>query len=159
MTSVTEKMAAMRRVWVDFLLFELVGVGLGMMIGIFVSDQAQSASGLTDPTHYQNFALLTGAIAGFAIVLLALLCYLSLTRFYGHRETFPFRLFISVAGIAGAAISLATFCIVTASAGSHGMVERTGAVAVVDGVISTILGGGTGAVLSAVLSEIRGYNQ
>jgi len=159
MTLVKEKMAGIRRAWLDFMLFELVGVGLGMMIGIFVSDQAQSANGLTDPTLYQNFALLTGAIAGFAIVLLALLCYLSLTRLYGHRESFHFRLFISIAGIAGAAISLATFGIVTASAGSHGMVERTGTVAVVDGTISAILGGGTGAVLSAVLSEIRGYNQ
>jgi len=40
----------------------------------------------------------------------------------------------------------------------YGIVERTGTVAVVDGVISALLGGGTGAVVSALLSAVRGYN-
>ena len=149
--------AGIRRAWLDVLLFELVGAGMGMLIGIFVSGQSQTADGLTDPTPYQNFALFTGATTGLTIGLMALVCYLFLTRLAREKESFSSRRLLWTAGIAGAIISLATYCIVTASAESHGMIERTGAVTVFDAVMSAILGGGTGAVVSALLSAVRGY--
>lgn len=152
------KITGIRRTWLDFLLFELIGAGLGMLIGIFISDQAQSISGFVDPTAYQNFGLAAGAVAGVSIGLLAMLCYLTVIRLTHQRELFRFRLYIWVAGIASAAITLTTYCLVTRSAETYGIVERTGTVVVVDGVISTLLGGGTGAVVSALLSAIRGYN-
>lgn len=148
-----------RRAWLDVFLFELIGAGLGMLIGVFISDQAQTTNGLTDPTAYQNFALAAGAITGFAIGLLAMFCYLALVRLSRRRERFRFGLYIWVAGIAGAAITLTAYCIVSRSAETYGILERVGTVAVVDGVISTILGGGTGAIVSALLSGIRGYNR
>jgi hypothetical protein len=149
--------ARISRAWLDFLLFELVGAGLGMLIGIFVSGQSQAANGLTDPTPYQNFALFTGVTTGFTIGFMALVCYLLVTRFARKREAFSSRRLLWTGGIAGAIISLATYCIVTASAESYGMIERTGAVTVFDAVMSAILGGGTGGVVSALLSAVRGY--
>ena len=44
-------MAAIRRHWLDVLLFELVGVGMGMLIGVFISDDAQTISGYGDTTN------------------------------------------------------------------------------------------------------------
>lgn len=152
------KTTGIRRLWLDFLLFELLGAGLGMIISVFISTQAQTINGLTDPTAYQNFGLSTGAVTGIGIALLAMLCYLAAARLTHQRELFHFRLYIWVAGIAGAITTITTYCLVTGSAERYGIVERTGTVAVVDGVISTLLGGSTGAVVSALLSAIRGYN-
>lgn len=118
-----------RRRWPDVLLFELVGVGLGMLIGVFVSDNAQTISGFGDPAAFQNFGLATGAIVGVSIALLAMLCYLALVRLTKRREMRHIGLHIWVGGIAGAAITLISYCIVTRSAETYGIVERTGTVA------------------------------
>ena len=129
-----------------------------MLVGVFISDNAQTISGFRDPTAFQNFGLAAGAAVGVAVALLGLLCYPALTRMTRGAELFHSRLHIWAAGIAGAIITTTTFCVVTSSAETYGIVERTGTVAVVEGVISALLGGGTGAVVSALLSAVRGYN-
>jgi len=150
--------ALLRRRWLDVVLFALVGAGLGMLVGVFTSVQTEALDGRFDPTGFQNYGLAVGAVVGVAVALLAMLFFLGFTRVTGKTELLHFRLYVWVAGIAGAIVTIATFCIVTSSASRFGIVERTGTAAIVDGVISALIGGGTGAVVSAVLSAVRGYN-
>jgi len=141
--------------WLDALVFAAGGVAAGMFIGIVVAGQADIADYSKDPTDYQNFAVATGAITGLLCACLGLLLYALAAK----RGRFRLGRLLVFSATSGAAITLVTYCISTALAPQYGMVERTGALTVADGVLSSIVGGGLGAGLAAGMSAIRGYGE
>ncbi len=152
-----EKIKVNPGVIIDILLLAAGSAGLGLVIGTIASSAQKIQNGKLSPVPYQDFGLYAGAIVGLSICLVALVCYLVLTRYILHRQWFNLGLFFLFCILAGAIIGSVTSYWVVTSAGSFGMAERAGSGVVTDSIISAVVGGGAGLIFGFALAKIRKY--
>jgi len=141
----------------DALIAGSVSATLGIGIGVIVAGSHEWVNSLTDPTPYQNFSVLTGALTGLISVCLVTALYGLTTKYILRHTWFHQRLFLVSSSIAGTLTGLVTYIIVSLSARDYGMITHTGVFVYIDGVICAALGGGAGVFTGAMLSLIRGY--
>jgi hypothetical protein len=151
------KMKVNQKSVIDFLVFAVGSVGLGIVIGTIASSAQKIQNGKLSPVSYQDFGIYTGAIVGISTFLVAIICYLALKRYILHRDWFSLKLYFLFCVITAAVISMVTSYWVVTSAPSFGMMARLGHGVITDSIFSAVIGGGIGLLFGFFLASIRHY--
>ena len=116
----------------------IASIGYGVITGYLATTAAEFPPGITDNLSYQNFSIITGAITGLSLCVVAHIFYLIWIRQTKSKgNSFVYVLYI----VTGTLIGFLSSYIVHISADSYGLINANVAAIIIGSLIPAIIGG------------------
>ena len=149
-------LSVIRKSILDFLLFAVVSIFLGLLSGLVIYSGNESGfGGVADPTGFQNMSYFAGALIGLAVCLTAFLVY-GLVQVVLFKKKFNLAFLLILCLLAGTATTILTVIYVHVNAPLYKVAEKN--VTALDYIMSLIFGGGFAVLAGWLLTRIRNYD-